>query len=83
MISADLESLRLAHDKSNLSGLFVLQKLHTSNPSLLPLVPFPIKPIELRLTTTNTPLQLIKIQKKKHTRNSTTLEYDRALTDRE
>ena len=48
MISADLERLRLPHNQPDLPCLLVLEKLHCPGASLLPLIPFLIKTIQLR-----------------------------------
>lgn len=47
MISADLESLRLPHNKTNFSSVFMFQQLHTPGASLLPLISILIEPIKL------------------------------------
>ncbi len=50
MISADLESLRLAHYESDLSGFLVLKKLHGACASLFPLVPIFIETVQFCLS---------------------------------
>ena len=64
MIGTDLERLGLPHDETNLPSLLVLQKLHRSSASLLPLVSVLIEAIELRFSETN-----LKI--KTHTQSQT------------
>lgn len=48
MIGADLESLRLTHNKTNFFSGFMLQELHASCAPLLPLISVFIKTIKLR-----------------------------------
>jgi len=51
MIGADLKSLRLSHNKPNFSGNLMLQKLHSSCPSFLPLIPFLVKSVQFCFST--------------------------------
>ena len=47
MVGADLEGLRLPHNEPNSARFLVLQKLHRTSASLLPLIPFLIESIKL------------------------------------
>lgn len=47
MIGADLECLGLPHEEANLAANLVLQELHGSRTSLLPLVPSLIESVKL------------------------------------
>lgn len=53
MIGTDLECLGLPHEKPNLASDLVLQELHSTSASLLPLVSILIEPVELRFTAIN------------------------------
>ena len=47
MVSADLEGIRLPHNKPNFSSFLMLQKLHRTGASLLPLIAILIESIKL------------------------------------
>lgn len=51
MIGADLESLGLPHEKPDLAGNLMLQKLDGAGASLLPLVTILVEPVKLRFPT--------------------------------
>jgi len=76
MISADLQCLRLPHDKANLASDLVLQELDASRTPLLPLIPLFVKSVKLRFSTKLKQNQIISIRKpsskriKLKTRNS-------------
>lgn len=62
MVSADLEGLRLPHNETDFSVFLVLQKLHRTNASLLPLIPFLIESIKLGFPDKNCPQKRNKIK---------------------
>lgn len=62
MISADLERFGLPHHKPNLASSLMLQELHRTGASLLPLVPVLVEPVQLRLTAINEKTQPIYIK---------------------
>lgn len=66
MISADLESLRLAHYEPDFSRFLVLQKLHGPCASLFPLFPIFIETIQFCFSETKTPKTKKRKVKKKN-----------------
>jgi len=72
MVSTDLKSLRLSHNKPNFSSNLMLQKLHSSCPSFLPLIPCLVKSVQFCFSTHKSHKHHTKITKTSQQQNKIT-----------